>query len=440
MSASTQHELPTRRAGTSSADVLNRRASGAGSSAVRDLLTHAARPGMLSLAGGLPDASLFPVDELAELTERLLRTDGARILQYGRTEGEGAVRETLANHFGFADPDRTLITTGSQQGLDLLLRVVAEPGDEIVVADPEYVGFLQVLAANSCRPVPIPTDADGLDVEALARRLADGLRPKACYVVPHFHNPTGVSLAPARWAQLVELSNRYGFVLIEDDPYRDLYYTPDARPTALTGVGDGADDGVEGELLVRLRTTSKTLVPGLRLALIDAPPPIHDAMVIAKQSCDLHTSTLSQAIVSAAVGAAWLPAHLDRLRESYRSKCATLIEALEATFGDRVSVNRPAGGMFVWAAFGPTGGAGRNAAGSEPVDTAIWLERAVDRGVCFVPGQAFAVSADLRHCARFSFATVAGERIDEAVERLAASASVTDRLVAANSDNLSLAD
>lgn len=369
---------------------------------------------MLSLAGGLPDATLFPVDELAELTADLLRADGTRILQYGRTEGDDAVRETLSRHFGFADPTRTLVTTGSQQGLDLLLRVVAEPGDQVIVGDPEYVGFLQVLTANGCRPVPVPTDAAGLNVDVLAERLADGLRPKACYVVPHFHNPTGVSLAEDRWAKLVELSSRYGFVLIEDDPYRDLYYSPDAAPVPRAGADADTD------LIVRLRSTSKTLAPGLRLAVVDAPPPIHDAMVIAKQSCDLHTSTLSQAIVSAAVGAPWFPAHLERLRLSYRSKCESLIGALEGTFGDRVRVNRPTGGMFVWAEFEPAPGA--NGQEHTPIDMAAWLGRAVEQGVCFVPGTAFAVAADLRNCARFSFATIAEDRIAEAVDRLSGSA------------------
>lgn len=384
--------------------MLNRRASQTSSSAIRDLLAQAARPGMLSLAGGLPDASLFPIDELAELTARLLRDDGSRILQYGPTEGGDAVRETLSHHFGFVDPSRTLVTTGSQQGLDLLLRVIAEPGDQIVVGDPEYVGFLQVLAAHGCRPTPIPTDAGGLNVDVLAERLEAGLRPKACYVVPHFHNPTGVSLADGRWERLVELSNHYGFVLIEDDPYRDLHYSADAAPLPVT-YGDS-------DLVVRLRTTSKTLVPGLRLAVVEAPPEIHDAMVIAKQSCDLHSSTLSQAIVWAAVGAPWFPDHLARLRDSYRSKCETLIGAMEGAFGDRVQLNRPTGGMFVWAEFEPKDVA---------IDTGEWLERAVEHGVCFVPGAAFAVQADLSNCARLSFATIAEERITDAVDRLMAS-------------------
>ncbi|MGH1489057.1 MAG: PLP-dependent aminotransferase family protein [Acidimicrobiales bacterium] len=386
----------------------------AGSSAVRDLLAQAARPGMISLAGGLPDAELFPTDELAELTRELIATDGRQLLQYGKTEGADESRQALAKHFDLGDPGRVLITSGSQQGLDLLVQALADPGEQIVVSDPEYLGMLQVLRSRGVEPVPVPTDADGLDIDSLTARLREGLRPKACYLVPHFHNPSGASISADRRAELHRLSTKYGFVVIDDDPYRDLY-----RPGGRTPGGSaGIDAACDPDWTVRLRTASKSLAPGLRVAVIEAPPRLLDAMVIAKQSADLHTSSLTQAVVAKAVQAPWFPEHLNGLRQSYDRKCTVLFDALQNRFGSRISVTRPQGGMFLWARFEQMDAA-RSTGSAEPMDCGQWLDRALQAGVCFVPGSAFAVAADLSDYARFSFATASAGQLEEAVDRLA---------------------
>jgi 2-aminoadipate transaminase len=320
----------------------------------------------------------------------------------------------FADHFGLGDPAQLLVTTGSQQGLDLVAQVLLDPGDEVIVSDPEYLGMLQVLRSHGAQPVPIPSDGDGLDVEALAARLAAGLRPKVCYLVPHFHNPSGATLNVDRRAELHRLSSHYGFVVIEDDPYRELYHDDSPAP---------ADVAVDPEWTVRLRTASKCLAPGLRVAAIHAPPMVHAAMVIAKQSADLHTSTLNQAIVSRALGAPWFAGHLDRLRRSYQHKCDTLIDALLATFGDSIRLVRPTGGMFLWVDMARLGN-GDGSLDAAPLDSGAWLARSLEHGVCFVPGTAFAVERDLRSYARFSFATASAEELQEAVVRLASAVAV----------------
>lgn len=379
---------------------LSEQAQATGSSAVRDLLAQASRPGMISLAGGIPDATLFPTAELADIAQRVIAADGTDALQYGRTEGTDACRSIMATHFGFGDPDSVLITTGAQQGLNLAIRSLIDPGDQVIVSDAEYVGFLQILGAHGAVPVTVRTDRFGLDTQHLADRLTSGLRPKACYLVPHFHNPTGARISAERWAHLGELSSRYGFVVIEDDPYRDLYF----------GGSPPVDVGTDPILTVRLRSTSKSLAPGLRIGAVQAPDDLLGAMVTAKQSVDLHTSTLSQAIVGEAVQTTWYPDHLQRLRASYSHKCGVLRHALDQALGTRItSMNEPEGGMFLWVGF------------DEGLDTSRWLVRALGHDICFVPGPAFSPTGALSTWARFSFATVTDDDLVEGARRLAAS-------------------
>ncbi len=359
---------------------------------------------MISLAGGLPDSSMFPVDALGAIAGEVIAREGAQLLQYGVTRGEAPARAALATLYGDpdssdVDPDDLVVTTGSQQGLDLVARVLLDPGDVVVTGDPDYLGVLQILRAVDAVLCPIPIDANGLDTGALADRLTEGLRPKACYVVPHFHNPTGATMSVERRNHLHELSAHYGFVVIEDDPYRDLYYD-----------GSGPKEGGgDPDLTVRFRSTSKVLAPGLRIGALAGPEWLLDAVVTAKQSADLHTSTVTQAIVAEALHADWLAEHLASLRNAYGHKRDLLVASLRESFGDSIAFETPAGGMFVWADFGGD------------MDTAAWLTAALDEGVCFVPGAAFAVERRLASAARFSFVTPPPEDLREGVARLARS-------------------
>ncbi|MEQ8841525.1 MAG: PLP-dependent aminotransferase family protein [Acidimicrobiales bacterium] len=377
--------------------LLSRQARSATTSAIRDLLEHAQRPGMISLAGGLPDPARFPVEELATIAERVLRDDGRRVLQYGLTAGERDLRDHIvATTAAAASAEEVVITTGSQQGLRLLAHVLIDPGDRVVVADPEYLGATQAFAQAGGLPVAFPTDADGLDVDAVETALTDGLRPKFVYLVPHFHNPTGATLAAERRRRLFELADRYGFMVLLDDPYRELYIGANAP-----------DEDDPHPMAVHLRSTSKVLAPGLRIGWLIGPAWLTTAVERSKQAVDLHTSTVAQAIVLAALRADWFPPHLDELRAATGEKRDALCRALDDALGERISFTRPGGGMFVWAAL-------------EGVDTTTLLAPALERGVAFVPGGAFAIHRDLADHLRLSWATASPDELSEAVSRLAA--------------------
>ena len=204
--------------------LLNRRARSVGSSAIRDLLDHATRPGMISLAGGIPDPTRFPTRQLAAVAAEVIELEGSTCLQYGLTSGELELREVIAHGHGGVDADQVVVTTGSQQGLDLIARVLVESGDVIVCGDPDYLGALQAFRSSGAQVVAVPIDADGIRVDALEGVIAQGVAAKAVYVVPHFHNPTGASLSMLRRAALAQLAGRHGFLVIEDDPYRDLHF------------------------------------------------------------------------------------------------------------------------------------------------------------------------------------------------------------------------
>ena len=379
------------------ADLLSRRARTGTSSAIRDLLQHAQRPGMISLAGGLPDATRFPLPAIASMAERVVRTQGRRALQYGVTRGEEDTRDACTTLFDDAlDADDLVITTGSQQGLDLLGQVLVDPGDIVVCSDPDYVGSLQIFRAHRAALHGVRTTPTGFDTVAFEADLRRGLRPKACYVVPHFHNPSGTRMPRDAREHLAELSSHYGFVLVEDDPYRELHYDGE-NPTEAV---------LDPELHVRLRSVSKTLAPGFRIGAMAAPPWLRDAVVSAKQSADLHTSTLTQAIAADCLRADWYPEHIASLRVDHGIRRDVLCSALQREFGDRVRFTHPSGGMFVWVD------------ALDGIDSTELLGHALEENVCFVPGPAFAVDRDLSIALRLNFTNASEDDLREGVARL----------------------
>ncbi|MCP4084220.1 MAG: PLP-dependent aminotransferase family protein [Actinomycetia bacterium] len=388
---------------------LSSRARSAQSSAIRDLLRHARRPDVISLAGGIPDPALFPIAEMQAAFAATLAESGPDALQYGLTEGLTELRQWISARSEHRDgtpasPDRMVVTTGSQQGLDLLGRVLIDPGDAIVVEDPAYIGALQSLRGHEPTLVGIPLDADGMDTAELERRLEAGLRPVLCYLNPTFQNPTGATLSLERRQHLVGLARRFDFLILEDDPYGELRYDGQGLPS-MASLDVAGDDGV----VVRLRSLSKVLAPGLRVGWTVGPGWLIDALIIAKQAVDLHTSTLSQHVAYQVVAqTGFLANHVERLQASYRPRRDALLAGLEQNFGDRIQVNQPVGGMFVWGRF------------VDPVDTTDLLSVALDQGVAFVPGDAFAVETPARDQIRLSFATEAPDRLIEATSRLAA--------------------
>jgi 2-aminoadipate transaminase len=375
----------------------------AGSSAIRDLLEITEKPGIVSLAGGLPNPATFPTDVIARATAAALADDPLGALQYGPTEGLRPLRQWVADRHGLAaDPhgdEHVLITSGSQQALELLTRALVDPGGAVALADPAYVGALQAFRAAGVDLKAIPADGDGLCVDVLTDRLAAGERIELVYVVANFDNPSGSTLSAERRIALAELADRYGFWIVDDDPYGELRWAGDA-PAPLRELTDRT---------ITLGSTSKVLAPGLRVGWAVAPLEVRRAMTILKQSADLHTSALTQQIVHRTLAEpGFLDGHLATLRTTYERQAQHLVGALRTDLGDRLTVPDPAGGMFVWAELFAPG-----------VDTAQLLASAVDAGVAFVPGAAFGVERLHPTRMRLSYATADTDGLDLAVARLA---------------------
>ena len=383
----------------SAATLLSARARSSTSSVIRDLLRLVDRPDMLSLAGGLPAAEFLPVERLAAATERVI---SPRALQYGPTEGMLELRTVVADRLGAAVDD-IVICTGSQQGLDLVARALLDPGDVVVVEHPSYLGSLQSYRANGAVLHPVDGDDEGLRVDRLAADLAAGLRPKLVSVVTDFANPTGATLAHDRRVALVELAARYGFVVLEDNPYGELRWAGEHT----TSIGSIAAAAGGSDRVVTLGSASKVLSPGLRLGWMRGPAWLLDAVVKLKQSADLHTSSLDQLLAADVLGdPAFMADHLERIRTSYRGRSTALVDAIEELVGDRVEARRPDGGMFLWA---------RLRDGSSTSDL---FDRALDAGVSFVPGAAFAPDDAPSDRMRMCFTTLSAGDLHRAVGRL----------------------
>lgn len=387
------------------------------SSAIRDLLVHARKPNVVSLAGGLPSESALPVDRFAKTVQHLLMTRGAEALQYGMTAGEPELQQIIAASCDFAtDPSQIVVTAGSQQALDLVIRVVASNDvtqNIAVVEDPGYLGALQAFRGHAYTLAPIPVDENGLQVDLLETQLRDGLRPRLCYVNPAFQNPTGASIRPDRAVKLVALAEQYNFLIIADDPYAELFFGAE-RPVPLP----------QSDLVVRLGSTSKTLSPGLRVGWLNAHEELATVAALAKQPADLQTSTLNQLVVAELLSDRdWWASHTDALRSEYRDRRDLLIAAVRrhlpevglALPGDLSgSTNSaslsPDGGFFLWVSLP------RSVFG--PVDTTVLLPSAVDAGVAYVPGDAFTVETPRPNSIRLSYSSGDPANFDAAIAHL----------------------
>jgi 2-aminoadipate transaminase len=367
------------------------------SSAIRELLALVDRPDVISLAGGLPSAAHFPVERTRLVVDEMLRGDPG-VLQYSSTEGHRELREWIAARHGVG-ADQVVVTHGSQQALDLIGRATVEIDDPVVLADPGYVGAIQAMRLSGGYLVGLPTDGEGLCVEVLEERLVGGLRPKLVYVVPNFHNPTGATLSAARAERLAGLAERFGFLIVEDDPYGEIRFCGRPPPALATLT----------ERVMSIGTISKVLFPGLRVGWIVAPGWLAPALALVKQAVDLHTSTLAQEIAFRLLtGPGFLADHLAGLRAHYESQAECLAGALAGHFGDELEMVRPEGGLFLWARLRRPG-----------TDTDALLPRAIGQGVAYVPGSAFSVGAPHRDSLRLSYATVPAGELVEGAHRLA---------------------
>jgi len=376
---------------------LARRAERMNPSVIRELLKLTERPGIISFAGGLPSPDTFPIDAMRVACDRVLRDDGRSALQYAASEGYGPLREWVAASLPWAvDPAQVLITTGSQQGLDLVAKVLIDSGSRVLVETPTYLGALQAFAPMEPQIEGVASDAEGVDVGNLTAK-ADGAR--FLYVLPNFQNPTGRSMGLARRQALVDAAVRVGLPLVEDNPYGDLWFDQ-PPPTPLTALNP--------EGCIYLGSFSKILAPGLRLGFLVAPASVYPKLLQAKQAADLHSPSFNQRVVAEVLKDGFLDRHVPTIRALYKRQCHAMLSALRTEMaGLDVRWNEPDGGMFLWVHL-PKG-----------MNSTELLPKAVAQGVAFVPGSAFyADHADPRTL-RLSFVTAPVDQIASGIAALA---------------------
>jgi 2-aminoadipate transaminase len=371
---------------------LSQRAQKLTSSAIREILKVTERPEVISFAGGLPSPDTFPVDRLRAHADEVLRTTPTPALQYGPTEGYLALREWIAKRHSTAalaiDPADVLVTTGSQQALDLLGKVLIDVDSRVLVETPTYLGALQAFSLSEPSFASVPSDHQGVIPSALTPQLLEGAR--FLYCLPNFQNPTGRRLPLERRQALMRIARETGLLVIEDDPYGSLSYSGDALPTMHSMNAQG---------VVYLGSFSKVLAPGLRVGYLIAPAALHRKLVQAKQAADLHTPSFTQRIVYEAIKNGFLDDHIPTIRALYKQRCETMLAAMDEHFPPSVQWNRPEGGMFIWVQL-PQG-----------VDSFKLLDQAIAQNVAFVPGGPFYANEPQLNTLRLSFVTVPDEKI-----------------------------
>ena len=381
-------------------------------SAIRELFKLLGKPGIISFAGGFPDSAMFDVDGIREASNAALAKDPGAALQYGATEGFNPLREQLS-HFmaqkGAKDvaADQLIVTTGSQQALDLLGKTLISPGDKVIVEGPTFLATIQCFRLYGAELVSAPIDGNGVQTDKLEQLIAEH-KPKFVYLIPTFGNPSGAMLSAERRKRVLELAVKYNTIIVEDDPYGDLYFG-EAPPPSLLAMSPQVPGS--RELLVHCGSLSKVLSPGLRVGWMIGPAELLAKATMCKQFSDAHTSTFAQATAAEYLKAGRMPATLDKVRSVYAQRARTMGDALRQALGDAVSFVQPQGGLFVWARL--TGAGGKVADGND------YAKRAIEQGVAFVPGAPFFCANPDHATFRLSFATAPEDKILEGVSRLA---------------------
>jgi 2-aminoadipate transaminase len=385
------------------------------SSAIRELLKITQKPEIISFAGGLPAPDVFPTERFREACNKVLETQSKLALQYGATEGYEPLREMIARHtarYGVeAKSENVLLTSGSQQALDLVGKLFINPGDRVLVEAPTYLGALQAFNVYGAEYVSVPSDNDGLRTDELESSLRLG--PKFMYVLPNFQNPGGTTMAEGRRHELVLLADRYGIPIIEDDPYGQLRYEGEHLTPLIVLDRENLrrDTGYSIGNVIYLSTFSKTLAPGLRLGWIVAPPEVIAKLVQLKQGADLHTSTFVQMVAYEVARDNFLDEHIKLIRKVYGERRNVMLEALDDYFPPEVKWTRPQGGLFLWVTL------------PEGMDCHQLFEAAIKENVAFVAGDSFYaangfVDEGRRHF-RLNFSNAQPEQIREGIRRLA---------------------
>ena len=380
-------------------------------SAIRELFKLLGKPGIISFAGGFPDPAMFDVEGIREASNAALANEPGAALQYGATEGYQPLREQLAAFMTSKGSqnltaDNLIVTTGSQQALDLLGKTMISPGDKVIVEGPTFLATIQCFRLYGAELISAPIDANGVQVDKLEALIAEH-KPKLVYLIPTFGNPSGAMLSLERRKQVLELAVRYQTLVVEDDPYGDLYFQ-DAPPPSLLALSHTVPGS--RDWLAHCGSLSKVLSPGLRVGWLVAPPDLLGKATMCKQFSDAHTSTFAQATAAQYLKAGRMPATLARVRSVYAQRAEAMGEALRRELGAAIEFVPPQGGLFVWARL--TG------AGGKSTDGAALAQRAIEKGVAFVPGVPFYATNPDRATLRLSFATADPQKIAEGVARL----------------------
>ena len=380
------------------------------SSAIRELLKLTEQPDVISFAGGMPAPEVFPVEEIREACNKVLREQGGLALQYGSTEGYLPLREMIARHTAHigieVTPENILITSGSQQALDLLGKIFVNRGDRVLVESPTYLGALQALNAYGAEYISVRADDDGMVTDELVGAFRAG--PKFIYVLPNFQNPTGVTLSLERRKQLVQLADHYGVPIIEDDPYGQLRFEGNHLPAVevLDCRYRPVNGGYSGNVIY-LSTFSKILAPGLRLAWVIAPTEVIHKLTLAKQGADLHTATFNQIVAYEVGRGGFIDNYVKHINDVYRERRDVMMEALEEHMPDGVRWTHPLGGLFLWATL------------PEYMNSDEMFAEAVAKKVAFVPGGSFHANGGGKNTMRLNFSYEKPEKINEGIGRLA---------------------
>jgi len=358
-------------------------------------------PGFISFAPGAPDADTFPVNDIKNITDEILEDKTDVILQYGSTEGYPPARRAMAkmiSRYGLSpSPEEIIVTTGGQQSIDLLCRLLIEPGDVALVESPTYSATLQILKSHRALTIPLESDGDGYLPEDLEEKIKI-FNPKLVYLIPTFKNPSGTTINMERRIAAAEITGRHGILLIEDDPYRDLRYSGDHLPAIKSFDHTGN--------VVFLTSTSKILCPGTRVAAAYIPDTLSQAMVVAKQIADMHSATLPQAIVSEFINRGLLDPHIKRLCGMYGKKLEAMRAAISAFFPDCIKITEPEGGLFIWCVC------------PEGADTNKLLEAAIKKRVAFIPGEQFFADGSGKNTFRMNFSNAKLGDIAKGIEIL----------------------
>ncbi len=388
--------------------LISTRAKKLRSSEIRELLKITNVPNMISFAGGLPNPEAFPVDIIHECVEKTFKKDIYKALQYGTTEGltqlRGAIAERMKTKKGIScESHDVLITSGAQQALSLIALCMLDPGDTYLTTVPAYLGAIQAFSAYEANCESIPMNSEGIDIDSMRRNIErlrrTGIYPKFIYTVPTFQNPSGETMSLSHRKKLLEIASEYDLIIVEDDPYGDIYFEKNDIPTIKSFDKKGR--------VIYLSTFSKILAPGFRLGWVTASRGILEKLILAKQATDLCTNVFSQYVAYEYIHGGYMDKQLEKIRQLYRSKRDIMLDSIKKYFPKEVKWNVPKGGMFIWITL------------PEHVDTRYMFQKAIAKKVAYVVGDAFYPEGENFNSMRLNFSYSSDDKIREGIKRLA---------------------